>query len=91
MLRERFAGRIVIPELRAGARGCDLNQCGAVVLAMRAIRAVTPVARLIQTNDLARTYSTPERAYQADFENARRWIGWDLLCGCWGVARASLA
>ncbi|HZH78691.1 MAG TPA: dTDP-4-dehydrorhamnose reductase, partial [Archangium sp.] len=34
-------------------------QCRAVVEAMRAIREVTPTARLIQTEDMGRTYSTP--------------------------------
>lgn len=56
-------------------------QCRAVVLAMRAIRAVTPTARLVQTDDLGRTHSTPTLRYQADLENHRRWLGWDLLCG----------
>ena len=58
-----------------------LTQCRAVVLAMRAIRAVNPAARLIQTEDLAKTFSTPPLAYQADFENARRWATFDLLGG----------
>src|SRR5690606_30821883 len=58
-----------------------INQCRATVLAMRAIRAVNPAARLVQTEDLGRTYSTPFLAYQADLENERRWLTWDLLCG----------
>lgn len=58
-----------------------LAQCRAVVLAMRAIRAVNPEARLIQTEDAGRTHSTPSLAYQADFENERRWLTFDLLCG----------
>jgi len=56
-------------------------QCRAVVEAMRAIREVTPNARLIQTEDMGRTYSTPRLAYQAEFENHRRWLSLDLLCG----------
>ena len=56
-------------------------QCRAVLLAMRAIREVTPGARLIQTEDMGRTYSTPHLAYQAEFENHRRWLSLDLLCG----------
>lgn len=59
----------------------QLNQCRATVLAMRAIRAVNPAARLVQTDDLGKTYSTPRLAYQAEFENHRRWLTFDLLCG----------
>ncbi len=59
----------------------DGHQCRATVLAMRAIRAVNPHARLIQTDDLGKTYSTPALAYQAEFENERRWLTWDLLYG----------
>lgn len=60
---------------------CLLNQCKATVLAMREIRAVNPAARLVQTEDLGYTHSTPLLAYQAEYENARRWLGLDLLCG----------
>jgi dTDP-4-dehydrorhamnose reductase len=58
-----------------------LNQCRAVVLSMRAIRAVNPNAKLVQTDDISRTYSTPELADVAQFYNDRRWLSWDLLCG----------
>jgi dTDP-4-dehydrorhamnose reductase len=58
-----------------------LNECRGVVEAMAAIREVNPEARLIQTDDLGKTYSTPRLAYQAAFENERRWLSWDLLCG----------
>jgi dTDP-4-dehydrorhamnose reductase len=58
-----------------------LNQCRAVVLAMEAIRSVTSRARLIQTDDLGKTFSTPDLAYQAAWENERRWLTWDLLTG----------
>ena len=58
-----------------------LNQVAAIVLAMRAIRAVNPRARLIQTEDCGRTFSTPRLAYQAEFENHRRWLTFDLLTG----------
>jgi dTDP-4-dehydrorhamnose reductase len=58
-----------------------LNQCRAVVLSMRAIRAVNPQARLVQTDDLSKTYGTPEMAWQTNFFNERRWLAWDLLCG----------
>ncbi|HEU4603561.1 MAG TPA: SDR family oxidoreductase [Steroidobacteraceae bacterium] len=58
-----------------------VNQCRATVLAMQAIRAVNSHALLVQTDDLGRTRSTPELSYQARFDNERRWLGWDLLCG----------
>jgi dTDP-4-dehydrorhamnose reductase len=58
-----------------------LNQCRAVVLSMREIRQVNPDAKLVQTDDLGKTYSTAEMSGLADFYNARRWLGWDLLCG----------
>jgi dTDP-4-dehydrorhamnose reductase len=58
-----------------------LAQCRGVVLAMRAIREVRPDAQLIQTEDFGKTFSTPALRYQADFENERRWITWDLLSG----------
>jgi dTDP-4-dehydrorhamnose reductase len=58
-----------------------LNQIDATRLAMGEIRKVRPDARLIQTEDLGRTYSTRAVAHQADFDNARRWMTWDLLEG----------
>lgn len=58
-----------------------LHQCRGVVLAMQAVRQVTPHARLIQTEDLGQIFSTPRLAYQATFENERRWLTFDLLCG----------
>ncbi|HEY1404899.1 MAG TPA: family 1 glycosylhydrolase, partial [Pyrinomonadaceae bacterium] len=58
-----------------------VGQCRATALAMRAIREVNPQARLIQTEDLGKTFSTRTLRYQAEFENARRWASLDLLCG----------
>lgn len=58
-----------------------LEQVRAVVLSMRAIREVNPAARLVQTEDLGKTHATRGLAYQARFENERRWLTWDLLCG----------
>jgi dTDP-4-dehydrorhamnose reductase len=58
-----------------------LIQLRAVVLSMRAIREHVPGARLVQTDDLGKTHATPKLAYQAQHENERRWITWDLLCG----------
>ncbi|HYF01855.1 MAG TPA: SDR family oxidoreductase, partial [Patescibacteria group bacterium] len=58
-----------------------LNQCRAIILAMREIMKITPKAQLIQTEDLGKVFTTPKLQYQADFENERRWLTWDLLCG----------
>jgi dTDP-4-dehydrorhamnose reductase len=58
-----------------------LTQCRATVLAMRAIREVTPGARLIQTEDVGTTFSTRKLAYQAQHENMRRLLSLDLLGG----------
>ncbi|MBV9958328.1 MAG: sugar nucleotide-binding protein, partial [Acidobacteria bacterium] len=60
---------------------CLLAQCRAIVLSMQAVREVNPQARLVQTEDMGKTYSTRRLAYQAEFENARRWLTFDLLCG----------
>lgn len=82
--------------------GCDeltfaramFGQCGAIALSMKAIREVNPNAQLVQTDDLGKVYSTPTLAYQAEFENERRWLSFDLLCGrvnsthpMWGYLR----
>jgi len=58
-----------------------LAQCRGTILSMRSIRAVNPAARLIQTEDLGKTFSTPTLAYQAEFENERRWLTFDVLSG----------
>ena len=58
-----------------------LNQCRATVLAMAAIRRVNPAARLVQTDDISRTYGTEAMSGVVDFYNERRWLAWDLLCG----------
>lgn len=58
-----------------------LSECKATVMAMQAIRKINPEAKLIQTEDLGKCYSTPLLAYQAEMENQRRWLSYDLLCG----------
>ncbi|HEX8904981.1 MAG TPA: family 1 glycosylhydrolase, partial [Longimicrobiaceae bacterium] len=63
-----------------------VTQCAAVAAAMRAIREVTPDARLVHTDDAGRTFATRSLAYQAAFENERRWLAVDLLCGRVGPA-----
>ncbi len=58
-----------------------LNQIDAVRMSMRAVRMVNSGAKLVQTEDLGRTYSTLGTAHQAAFDNVRRWMTWDLLFG----------
>jgi len=58
-----------------------LHQVRGTVLAMQAVRRVNPAAQLVQTDDLGFTWSTPPLAYQARFDNERRWLAFDLLCG----------
>jgi dTDP-4-dehydrorhamnose reductase len=71
------------PHARDDARflRATLQQVRATRLAMAAIRVVRPDAQLVQTEDLGRTHATPALRYQADFENERRWLTFDLLCG----------
>jgi len=57
------------------------NQCRGTILSMRAVRDVNSEALLIQTEDLGKTFSTRTLAYQAEFENERRWLTFDLMCG----------
>jgi dTDP-4-dehydrorhamnose reductase len=58
-----------------------LNQIDAVRLSMREVRKVNPKARLVQTEDLGFVHATSTLDYQAEFENERRWLTWDLLEG----------
>ncbi|HVG14080.1 MAG TPA: dTDP-4-dehydrorhamnose reductase [Chitinophagaceae bacterium] len=58
-----------------------LNELKGTVLAMEEIKKVNPSAKLVQTEDLGKTYSTPKLKYQAKFENERRWLTYDLLMG----------
>ncbi len=53
----------------------------AIAKCMNAIRSVTPSARLVQTEDVGRIFSTAALKYQADYENDRRWLSLDLLVG----------
>ncbi|MDX2024198.1 MAG: sugar nucleotide-binding protein [Deltaproteobacteria bacterium] len=80
-----------------------VNETRATVLAMKEIRAVNPRARLIQTEDVGTVTSARRLSYQAAFENERRWLSLDLLCGrvdpdhplydfmCKGASEAELA
>ncbi len=58
-----------------------MNECKATILAMEAIRKVNPNAKLVQSEDLSKTYSTKKLQPQANYENRRRWLGFDFLCG----------
>ena len=58
-----------------------LNETWGTVLAMQAIREECPEAELVHTEDLGFVRSTSALAYQADFENQRRFLGLDLLYG----------
>ncbi len=53
----------------------------ATVMAMRRIRAVIPRAKLVQTEDVGRVFAGPGLGYQADYENLRRFLFFDLICG----------
>lgn len=57
------------------------NQVQATVLAMIEIKKVNPKARLIQTEDIGKAQGTKPLQYQIDFQNHRRWLSFDLLCG----------
>jgi dTDP-4-dehydrorhamnose reductase len=63
----------------------QLNQCAAIRAAMRAIRETIPDAQLVQTEDLGKTHATPRLDHQAEFENERRWLTFDLLTGRLGA------
>jgi dTDP-4-dehydrorhamnose reductase len=58
-----------------------LHECRGVTMAMMAIRQVNPAAALVQTDDGGKVSSTARLSYQADFENERRWLAWDLVAG----------
>lgn len=58
-----------------------VNECLGTVAAMDAIRRVNPTAKLLQTEDLGKTYATETLDYQARHENERRWLSLDLLAG----------
>ena len=57
------------------------NQVKATILAMKEIRKVNPLSRLIQTEDLGKAQGTNPLQYQVEFENSRRWLAFDFLCG----------
>ena len=62
------------------ARRCS-TRCRATVLAMRAIREVDPARPAGPDRGPRPDLSTARLAYQAEFENERRWLSFDLLSG----------
>jgi dTDP-4-dehydrorhamnose reductase len=58
-----------------------VNECRGTLEAMRAIRGAVPEARLLQTEDLGKTFATTPILHQAAHENERRWLSLDLLDG----------
>ena len=58
-----------------------LNEVEGTCAAMREVRHINPAARLIQTEDLGQAYGTPPFAEEVAYQNERRWVTWDLLCG----------
>ena len=56
-------------------------QCLGIARAMKAIRVVNPAAQLVVTEDVGKSFATAELAYQAEHENERRWLSFDLLAG----------
>lgn len=67
-------------DMRSFARAF-INECLATVMGMRAIRSVIPHAKLVQTEDVGKAFSSDLLQYQADFENERRWLTFDILFG----------
>ena len=73
-----------------------VSQLSATARAMREIRRVNPDAQLVQTEDLGKVAGTAALAAQCEFENERRWLTWDILCGrmtrehaCWNYLRGA--
>lgn len=65
-----------------------VHECSATRAAMNAIRESVPAARLVQTEDVGTVSSTKALAYQARFENVRRFASLDLLTGRLGRRHA---
>jgi dTDP-4-dehydrorhamnose reductase len=73
-----------------------ISQLSATARAMREIRQVNPDAQLVQTEDLGKVAGSAALAAQCEFENERRWLTWDILCGrmtrehaCWNYLRGA--
>jgi dTDP-4-dehydrorhamnose reductase len=66
---------------RGATHRATVNECVATARAIAAIRKFNPAAKLIVTEDVGKTFSTDKLAYQAEHENHRRWLSFDLLTG----------
>ena len=81
----RFSGLygIWFPHLKDDYSFCRilLNELKGIILSMQAVQSINPNAKLIQTEDICKVYSTKPLKYQADFENLRRWLTYDILLG----------
>lgn len=62
-----------------------LNELKGIVLSMNAIKSIIQDVKLIQTEDICKIHSTENLKYQADFENHRRWLTYDILTGNFNV------
>lgn len=58
-----------------------LGEVQATAACMRAVRSVTPTARLVTTEDFGRVFGTASLSLQLRHETERRFLGVDLLCG----------
>ncbi len=58
-----------------------VHEVKGIVLSMRAIRSVQPLARLIHTEDAGATYASDSLEEFRVQREHRRWLGLDLLCG----------
>jgi dTDP-4-dehydrorhamnose reductase len=58
-----------------------VNQCLAIKRSIEAIRRVIPGAKLITSEDIGKSFATEKLQYQAEHENERRWLTFDLLAG----------
>jgi dTDP-4-dehydrorhamnose reductase len=66
---------------RAATQRAVVNECVATARAVTAIREVNADAQLIVTEDVGKVFATEKLAYQAEHENHRRWLGFDLVTG----------
>ncbi|HYI42654.1 MAG TPA: family 1 glycosylhydrolase, partial [Sphingomicrobium sp.] len=66
---------------RAATHRATINECVGTARAIAAVRKVNPDAKLIVTEDVGKTFATERLQYQADHENQRRWLSFDLLTG----------
>jgi dTDP-4-dehydrorhamnose reductase len=57
------------------------HECRGVLLSMQAIRRITPQAQLIQTEDMGKAFGFPNLKEEVEYQNSRRWLTFDLLCG----------